>query len=241
MGYLESPEQGGHQLIDLPSADIAPQTHVVSCTEMQHGPLHSANLFLAGLGPALGAENLDVVAEGLLIAPDSPGADANDGTGREVLSTDLGAAGGDDALEDEARGRVHAEVLLDAGVHVGKVLLREVEVYVAGQGGQVPRGQVVCEFLLEFGVDGGIFEDVVEECGQGYGAERSHVSLHQSHNFWEVWMEGGSDVVSAPARIMVKLKLRTSLSVIAFGWVCLALRNLSSRSSRLLSLSSRVR
>ncbi len=53
--------------------------------------------------------------------------------------------------------------------------------------------------------------------------------------------EGAANVVSAPARIIVRLRLRTSLSVMAFGWVSLALRNLSRRSSRLLSLSSLVR
>ena len=56
------------------------------------------------------------------------------------------------------------------------------------------------------------------------------------------WTGGkGSDVVSAPARIIVRLKLRTSLSVMAFGWVSLALSNLSRKSSRLLSLSPFVR
>ena len=55
-------------------------------------------------------------------------------------------------------------------------------------------------------------------------------------------MDGkGSNVVSAPASIIVRLKLRTSLSVMAFGWVSLALSNLSRKSSRLLSLSPFVR
>lgn len=105
---------------------------MVPGAKMQHGPLHQADLLLARLGPAAGAESLDVLAENLLVAPDGPRADADDGAGGEVVAADLGTAGGDDAFEDEAGGGVHAEVFLDAGVHVGKVLLGEVEVDVAG-------------------------------------------------------------------------------------------------------------
>lgn len=100
--------------------------------KMQHGPLHRADLLLARLGPALRAERLDLLAESFLVAMDGPRADADDGAGWEVFAADLGAAGGDDAFEDEAGGRVHAVVFLDAGVHVGEVLLGEGEVHVAG-------------------------------------------------------------------------------------------------------------
>ena len=43
------------------------------------------------------------------------------------------------------------------------------------------------------------------------------------------WKE--SDIVSAPARTMVRLRLTTSFSVTAFGCVFIVLRNLSRRSS----------
>lgn len=99
---------------------------------MQHRPLHRAHLLLAGFRPALGPEGLDVLAECFFVAVHGPGADAYDCAGGELLAADLGAAGGHDALEDEAGSRVHAEVLLDAGVHVGQVLLGEVEIDVAG-------------------------------------------------------------------------------------------------------------
>ena len=105
---------------------------MVPRAKMQHGPLHRADLLLASLRPALRPERLHVRAEGRLVAVHGPGADADDGAGGEVVAADAGAAGGDDAFEDEARGRVHAEGFLDAGVQVGEVLLGEGEVDVAG-------------------------------------------------------------------------------------------------------------
>ena len=105
---------------------------MVPSAKMQHGPLHRADLVLTRLSPALRAESLNILAESFLIAMGGPRANANDGAGGEVFAADLGAAFGDDAFEDESRGGVHAEVLLDAGVHVGEVLLREGEVDVAG-------------------------------------------------------------------------------------------------------------
>lgn len=143
---------------------------MVPRTKVQHGPLHRADLLLASFRPALRPERLNILAERLFVAMHGPGADADDGAGGEVFAADLGAAGGDDAFEDEAGGRVHTEVFLDAGVQVGEVLLGEVEVDVAGQGGEVSGGEAGGEFVLEFGVDGGVFEDVVEEGGQGDGA-----------------------------------------------------------------------
>ena len=44
------------------------------------------------------------------------------------------------------------------------------------------------------------------------------------------WGTGGPNIVSAPARIIVRLMLRTSLSVMNFGCVSLAPRKLSRRS-----------
>ena len=105
---------------------------MVPGAKMQHGSLHRADLLLAGLCPALRAESLNVLAKSFLTAMDSPRADADDGAGWEVFAADLGAAGGDDAFEDESGGGVHAEVFLDAGVHVGEVLLGEGEVDIAG-------------------------------------------------------------------------------------------------------------
>lgn len=101
-------------------------------SKMQHGPLHRSHLLLARLRPTLRTKRLHILAERFLVASDGPRADADDGACGEVVAADGGAAGGDDAFEDEAGGRVHAEVLLDAGVHVGEVLLGEGKVDVAG-------------------------------------------------------------------------------------------------------------
>ncbi len=133
--------------------------------KMQHGPLHPPHRLLARLRPPLRPKRLHVLPERLFVPVHGPRADADNGAGGEVVTADGGAAGGDDAFEDEARGRVHAEVFLDAGVHVGEVFLGEGEVDVAVEGGEVFGGEAGGEFVLEFGVDGGVFEDVVEEGG----------------------------------------------------------------------------
>ena len=100
--------------------------------EMKHRPLHLAHLLLIRVRPALRPVSVDVLAEHLLVPLHGPLADSHNGAGGVVLAADLGAAGGDDAFELEAGGRVHAESFLDAGVHVGQVLLGEGEVDVAG-------------------------------------------------------------------------------------------------------------
>ena len=105
---------------------------MVARAEMKHCPLHLAHLLLTRLRPALRPESVDVVAENLLVTLHGPLADSDDGAGGIVLAADLGAASGDDAFELEAGSRVHAESFLDAGVHVGQVLLGEGEVDVAG-------------------------------------------------------------------------------------------------------------
>lgn len=104
---------------------------MVPRAEMKHCPLHLAHLLLTRLRPALRAVSVDVLAENLLIPLHGPLADSDDGAGGVVLAADLGAAGGDNTFELEAGSRVHTESFLDAGVHVGQVLLGEGEVDVA--------------------------------------------------------------------------------------------------------------
>ncbi len=132
--YLKRPQQRRHQLINLPRADVLPKTHMIPGPKMQHAPLHPPHRLLARLRPPLRPKRPHVLPERLFVPVHGPRADADDGAGGEVVAADGGAAGGDDALEDEARGRVHAEVFLDAGVHVGEVLLGEGEVDVAAGG-----------------------------------------------------------------------------------------------------------
>ena len=136
--------------------------------EMKHRFLHQANLVIASLQPSLRPEIYGVFPKDGFVAMGRPRTDAYHCASRNLFACDLGASRRHDALQVDGGSRVHAKGFLDAGVHVGKFLSGG-EVDVAFEGEGVPYGELGVEFVLKFGVAGGVFQEVVEECCQCYG------------------------------------------------------------------------
>lgn len=213
-GNLKIPQKRRNEFIHFEERNIFPNTRSRSRTELQHGPFHFFELIRRGFDPSLRAEGIDVFAKDFGPAVDDPGVAADNGASWDVFAGDFHALGWDDAFQEEAGGRVHAEGFLDDGVEIGEFLgFRPADFGVFAFGDSA----VLCgfvELLHEFVVDTGMFDEVVEDAAQadggGFRSGEDHTraggkNLFVGHELWVVVLGLGEfhQKVHGPARLLV--------------------------------------
>ncbi len=121
--YLPLPphHQRRDHLPHLHQTHTLPNTRPRPPSKSEEIALHSCHLPLI-LQPPLRPKSISVFTKDLGVGVSGPWVDADAGAGKEVVSAEGKAAGGDDAGEGEAGGGVEAQGLFDDGLGVGEVL-----------------------------------------------------------------------------------------------------------------------
>lgn len=160
---LIMPQHVRNQLVQLRERDVLPDARPRPGAEDQHVLLHLHRMI--AFEPAAGPEPVRILAEdGSVVVHD--GAVHPDAVSpRDVDAAELHALRGHDAAHGQRDAGVHAEGLLDAGAEVGEfdgVGVSDREAELAGFGR-------VVDLLHEFGVDGWVLHEVVEDGAEGDG------------------------------------------------------------------------
>ena len=136
------------------------QTNILPGPELMHTLMHRLHPRGILIEPPFRPIDIHIPPKHFGVAVHDPRVHADDRAGGDEVAGNHGAAGGDDAFVHDGEGRVHAEGFVDDGLEVREgagVGEADVGVGVAGQVG--------VDFRAEGGVDGGVFEEEVEEGG----------------------------------------------------------------------------
>ena len=141
---------------------MSAQANIIAASELKHTLVHCFFLPSINLQPSLWPINVRISPEYIRVALDDPGVDADDGALRYEVARNGGATGRDDALIHNSKGRMDAEGLVYDGLEIREGTgVGEANILCG-----VTR-QIVVDFVLESLIDVSVFEEIVEQRGQG--------------------------------------------------------------------------